>query len=340
MASGGGSTEDRPDGMDQAKGGKMTSRPGRDSSRGVRMALAAGAALAASLAVTAPAGAAGPAELAQRLGPDASVAAHPETGKARFVGTRGGRPIPRAAGIAPTAGPETAARGFLRANGADFGLRDQAVELRATREHSPAPGRSSVRFEQVHRGVPVVGGELIVNVDDKGNVLSAGGEVVPDLEVGVTPAVTAAQAEATALAAIAKAHGVAAGTLSVSGAQRAIFDPRLLDAPGPGGARLVWRMEVRSRRGDPIRELVLLDAAIGKIALHFNQIANARNRQICDGQNIRNAHYPCTAPVRIEGGAPHAVQDVNLAYDYSGDTYDFLQAPLRPRQPRRRRAWS
>jgi Fungalysin/Thermolysin Propeptide Motif len=151
--------------------------------------LAGGAAtLALALVAAAPATAAGPAELRQKLGPDVTVGTHQETGKARFVGTTAGNPVPRAAGVAPSASPETAARGFLRATGADFGLRDQAAELRVSSEGRSGK-RSSVRFAQVHKGVPVVGGELIVNVDARGNVLSASGEVSPELDLGVTPRV-------------------------------------------------------------------------------------------------------------------------------------------------------
>jgi bacillolysin len=284
------------------------------------------AAFLLALAAATPAAAApGPTELAQRLGPDVSVSRHPETGKVRFVGTRAGTPIRRAAGLSAAAPPEAAARGFLRANGADFGLRDQAAELRVSDQRRASRGRSSVRFAQVHRGVPVVGGELIVNLDADGNVLSASGEVVPNPRADVKPTVSARAARSTALAVIAKHHKVRGTTLRADAGELSLFDPRLLDAPGIPGARLVWRFEVTSKRGDAIRELVLVDGRMaGKVALHFNQIANAMNRRICDANNT-SSQYPCTSPVRVEGGPASSVQDVNLAYDYSGDTYDFMK---------------
>jgi hypothetical protein len=171
----------------------------------------------------------------------------------------------------------------------------------------------------------VFAGELIVNLDDAGNVLSASGELTPAPDVGVIARVKAAQARRTTLLAIAKAHRVGVETLDASAGKLSIFDPRLLDAPGPPRAQLVWRFEVRSRRGDPIREIVLVDAVAGKVVLHFNQIAHAKTRRVCDANNTA-AHYPCTSPVRSEGQPPHAVTDVNLAYEYSGDTYDFLKS--------------
>jgi bacillolysin len=287
-------------------------------------ALVAAQTLWLALVAAAPAAAApGPAQLAQTLGPGVTVARHPQTGKVRFVGTEAGKPIARARGLAASAAPESAARAFMRAHGAAFGLRDQD-ELRVSAVRNPASGRSSVRFQQLRRGLPVVGGELIVNLDDAGNVLSASGEVSPAPDVGTIARVKAAQARRTALVAIAKAHRVGVETLDASAGTLSIFDPRLLDAPGAPRAQLVWRFEVKSRSGDPIRELVLVDAVAGKIALHFNQIAEAKSRKVCDA-NRTAAQLPCTSPVRSEGQPPHALTDVNLAYDYSGDTYDFLK---------------
>ncbi len=85
----------------------------------------------------------------------------------------------------------------------------------------------------------------------------------------------------------------------------------------------MWRVEVTARGGERVRELVLVSAERGNPVLHFNQLAHARNRHVCDGGNTA-AQYPRIAPVRAEGGPPHALVDVNPAYDFSGDTYDFF----------------
>ena len=302
-------------------------RSGHDPTR---RRLLAGLATAAAIGTVgaAPAGAQpGPSDLARQLGPGVSASRHAGTGMVRFIGTAPGKPIVRPPGVTASASPRVAARAFMRGHGTAFGLRDETRELRVTAVRSRPNGRASVRFQQVHEGVPVVGGELVVNLDSKRNILSVVGEATPNLRIDTAPGVSGRRVTYAALERAAKAHRVPVRTLRADAAALSVFDPRLLDAPGPVGARLVWRTEVTSRRGDPIRELVLVDARTAKVVLHFNQIAHARNRRICDAANS-SAQYPCTGPVRVEGQGPHAVVDVNQAYDFSGDTYNFLLSRL------------
>ena len=76
--------------------------------------------------------------------------------------------------------PAVAARAFLADHGSLFGIDNQARELRTERTKVEAHGRSFVRFQQVHEGVPVMGGELVVQLDGQGNTVATTGEVLPD----------------------------------------------------------------------------------------------------------------------------------------------------------------
>ncbi|MBC8074853.1 MAG: M4 family metallopeptidase, partial [Chloroflexales bacterium] len=85
--------------------------------------------------------------------------------------------------------------------------------------------------------------------------------------------------------------------------------------------------------GDPVRELVLANAQSGAIALHFNQAAAGKQRLICDAKNqVDSDNNPNTncddagERVRSEGQAASGNADIDLAYDYSGITYDFFQS--------------
>ncbi len=170
--------------------------------------------------------------------------------------------------------------------------------------------------------MPVIAGELVVNVDAREDVLSASGEVAPIDRLDVTPKVSAAAAEATAVDVAAKAHrDVPRASLHASAARLSIHDSRVLGGSGSDQPTLVWRVEVTARGGEPVRELVLVSAERGNSVLHFNQIAHAKNRQVCDAANT-SAQYPCTTPVRTEGGSAHSLADVNNAFDFAGDTYD------------------
>jgi Zn-dependent metalloprotease len=192
--------------------------------------------------------------------------------------------------------------------------------------HSTASGGDAVRLQQTHRGLPVLGGLLVVNLDPSGDVLSILGETSPKPEVASRPDVGEAEAAASALGTVSRAQDVGRESLTVSQPRLRVYDPRLLGAPGPfQQARLAWVLEVTGD-ADPIRELVVVDAELGTVALHFDQIAAALDREVCDADNT-TSQVPCTAPVRTEGDPPVAdatFDDVNDAYDFAGDTYGFF----------------
>lgn len=268
----------------------------------------------------------GPAPLLQQLG-QARISYHAATGQVRFIGAAPGHPIARSAGLLASAPPQVSARAFLSSYGRLFGLREQARELRVARVQRDSGGRSTVRFQQVHGGIPVLAGELNVRMDGVGNVLSAGGEVLPSLQLGVAPAVTAAAALRQALGAVAKTYRVRENTLTATRPQLWIYDSDLLGGPGLRVPTLVWRMDVSPRKPGEIRELVLVDARRGVVTLHFNQIADAKIRRVCDKSNVPNPDDACLAPfARAEGGAAIGIADVDLAYDFSGITYDFYRS--------------
>jgi bacillolysin len=259
--------------------------------------------------------------LAAALGPGVTVARHSETKQVRFIGTSPGRPIRRPAGVPASASPREVARTFLTRNRSAFGISDPGSELRLLAEAGDH-GRSTVRFQQVHGGAPILGGELVVNLDQRRNVLSASGEVVASPSLSVRPQVAPGEAAKSALEKVAKQYSIPAEELEVTRPELWIYDARLLGGPGLDRPTLVWRMDVTAGELEPIRELVLVDARLGNVALNFNQIAEAKNRRVCDAASTAS-QVPCTSPVRVEGGPPSAIVDVNKAYDFSGQTYDF-----------------
>ncbi len=254
------------------------------------------------------------------------VAYHAATGKLRFVGTDLEHPVPRPEGVAPAATPEQAARAFLSEYGVLFGLEDQARDLRVLRLQDADRGRSFVRFQQLKSGIPVLGGELIVQVDAERNVVSVSGEVLPDAALDFEALVSRQTAQETAMALVAKVYGVSLEGLTVDEPVLWIYSPSLLGSPGLPINALVWRTEVRSDANLSLRELVLVDARLGGVTLHFNKVKTARNRRIYDNQNDPNAGLPGTGPVRTEGQGPSGNAEVDDAYEFTGDTYDFYVA--------------
>ncbi len=247
---------------------------------------------------------------------------HQFTGMVRFMSTQPGKLVKTSAALSWDGSPETAARSFLDEYGPAFGIRDQSEELSVMKTRSIADqGRSFVRFQQQYNGVPVMGGELIVQVKDN-NIVSVNGEAVPDIVLDTDPVIGADEARETALQAVSKWYDEDESALRASDPELWIYNPVLLGIDMDQDY-LVWRMDVESTNLKPIRELVGVDAQSGLIVLHFNQIETAKNRFVYNNNNDPSAGLPGTGPVRTEGQAATGINEVDYAYDYAGDTYDY-----------------
>ncbi len=248
------------------------------------------------------------------------ISTHAKTGKVRFIGTEPKHPVPQPEALGLGAAPEHAARGFIARYGELFGLSNQSRELTVVRSRMVGSGRSFTRFQQVYQGIPIIGGELIIQVSStKNNIISANGEILPDVSLDTTPAVPASNAQEAALNVVVKEYGIEPGALRVSEPELWIYNPILLGM-NEDLTTLVWRMEVESVELLPVRELVLVDAHLGAVALHFNQIDTAKDRKVYD--TACSSSLPGDL-VRSEGQGSTGDTDQDNAYDYSGDTYDF-----------------
>ena len=265
----------------------------------------------------------GAASLARALGPGVEVTAQSEAGSGiTFIGTDPGTAIPLRAG-----NPRAAALEAGERFGKRFGLGANA-DLSVNGLEHLRDGRSAAHLQQTIDGVPVLGGELAVGLDAGADLLSIGGELEPDGGIDTTPAIGADPAAQTAIAAVAKDTGVITSELSASSPVLSIYDPRILGGPGLDLPRAVWRLEVRND-GSPltIRDLVLVDADLGNVALSFSEIEGAENRIVCNAESEPKL-VPCTAPEAelLEGEDPTtAAPQVSLAYTLTGDVYDFYK---------------
>lgn len=259
-------------------------------------------------------------------------------GLAHAVGTTAGHPVARPAGVAPTGSDERLARVHLAPLGALFGLADPAAALRvvpADAALAGAPGADRiVRFQQVRDGVPVLGGELVVVLDAHGALRSITGETLPS-PAGAARApvtVTAAQARATAMAAVRRAHPeVVPAALRASAPERWYLDPELIGAPAtlhlPTGP--VWRTEVTDRGS--VRRMVLVDARTGSVPLNLGLIHSAVPRVICDRINREDtseAGSDCVKPYARASARTSGTGQVDTAFDYTADAEEFYARVL------------
>ena len=250
----------------------------------------------------------------------ARVATHARTGVVRLVGASGGQAL-QGQRAQPGLTAEAAVFDYLAACGSLFGLADPATDLAVTRTAQLDRLRRVVRLQQRFRDVPIVGAELVVHTDAASNILAVAGETLPGLSLSTTPTVDAATAVTAALDRVAERYGIERSALDPGAPELWVYAPSLL-GPEIGRTILVWRLEVLHDGIEPVRELVLVDAHQGSVALHFNQIEtalnrsthNAANTQTLPGVLVCNETNPTCA-----GGDADAV----AAHTYARDSYDY-----------------
>jgi bacillolysin len=198
-----------------------------------------------------------------------------ETGRVSFIGPESGRVLSASRALGSLARPADPALALAKRFAPEFGLKNPERELTEMKANHPGDGRMSVRYQQNYEGIPVMGGELIVNTNENGDLYSMNGEVSPDLSLSTQPTIDSAQAKESALLAAAKWYQKSPEDFLVSEPELWIFDESLLRS-STRPVELVWRMEVTSVDNSlPLRELVLIDAQRGNISLHFNQVDTA-----------------------------------------------------------------
>ena len=219
--------------------------------------------------------------------------------------------------------PRAAADKALDLYAVRFGIKDPNQQLALERQHVATKGRTSLRYQQVVDGVPVLGGELIVSLSADRALKSLNGETSPAAyKVSTTAAIPAVDAKKQAREAVSKWYRRSQSALNVSNPELAVYDPHLI-GPGNAPAGLVWKMEVSDSGELAIRELVLVDAVRGGIRLHIDQIDRALDRK------TYTANGTSTTPGSLvcDESQPNCTNgsdvDADLAHKYAKDTYDF-----------------
>lgn len=257
------------------------------------------------------------------------IACHTATGKVRFMAVSASKTI-ATSGISSTDSPEQNARNFLGTYGALFGLKNQATELTLQKLIPAEQSKANfVRFQQVYQGVRVMAGEITVQVDPNRQVRSVTGELLPEpKQLSTTPTIDIKQAQDLAKTAIAKQFELNSTDLVTYQPELWVYNAGLLNSEPSPLTQLVWRMRVEATtaKNELVDELVLIDAHKGSLALHFSQVETIRDRRICDlKREIIIQLRDCTQPVRREGGAATGDVEVDRAYNFLGDTYDFYK---------------
>jgi pseudolysin/vibriolysin len=146
---------------------------------------------------------------------------------------------------------------------------DKSSELQVVRSAPTAHGTTTVRMQQMSRGLPVFGAVVTVETDDRGTVIKKHGEVFTGLNADL-PAIKPGLTEAQARALWRKQSGVSAT------AQVEARDANLLIYPQETGkARLVYQLSHFVGGDHPSRPTAIIDADTGEIIQHWEGLAHA-----------------------------------------------------------------
>jgi len=204
----------------------------------------------------------------------------------------------------PTTGAESALGALAEHPGAARAADGQA--FRVTRTVVDPDGTTHVRMERTFRGLPVLGGDLVVHRGAQEDWRGVSQTLAAPLRVATSPTLGADAASARALA-------PARATRSISGLRLGAAPRLVVDAAG-GTPRLAW--EVLSggvqHDGTPSRLATYVDARTGAVLRREEQI------QTVDGSG--QSLYGGTVPLRLtQSGSTYQLKDPTRGNTYTTD---------------------
>jgi Zn-dependent metalloprotease len=179
--------------------------------------------------------------------------------------------------------PGGKAQGFFARFGETFGITD-ASQLKLSSATNDAFGATHLTYEQVYQGLPVFGAVLKVHVDAANDLTAVNGVFVPNIDLGTTPRLTAAQAARLAIEEVAAdpptdEHGdaadVGANDLTAESSTLLVYRTRLIRDLA-GSNQLAYEVVVTN--GSSVREVVFVHAQAGKILNRYSEISDALHR--------------------------------------------------------------
>ncbi|MFC4910685.1 M4 family metallopeptidase [Actinomadura gamaensis] len=155
----------------------------------------------------------------------------------------------------------------------------------------------TVRFEQRHRGLPVLGGQYLVHLD-RDRVTGAGGRYFTGLSVDTTATVSEAVARKAALFATVRTHGNA-GLAELRGTTVRSLGLAVLPR---GKGQLTWHFQLGGARGGkPMLREVYIDAHGAGAALGFDRLQAAEGPVQATGKDAHGRDRTFPAWRRADG---------------------------------------
>lgn len=218
-------------------------------------------------------------------------------------------------GAAAVFNPEIVAMILLTEHSEVVGLSDPVEQLVLDEVKESRSGFTHVRYNQMHMGLPILGGEAIVHFDHAGNLQMARTSIARNLPASVTPVIDAAEAKELALAAGEETND-RSFSLGASQAELLVVPLDILQRTGTPDSRLVWKVRVYDydSGGKRFDEHIYLDANNGAVLHRESNIRNAIQHYTIDC-SVEQPPYDCALDLPIDYGDPP------MTY-YHGRSYD------------------
>ncbi|MFL6200584.1 MAG: M4 family metallopeptidase, partial [Thermoanaerobaculia bacterium] len=243
--------------------------------------------------------------LVSRIGRDVALRIRPGVGTPMEI--KGTRLHPAAAVTGNMDRSVATAQQFLQQNRHILRLRNPAEELRLVSQTKDSLGLRHLKFDQHYRGLPVWPAQLIVHLDEAGDVYLLNGAYVPTPRRLLTqPAISAERA-----AKLSRDLFEGATRAYVSKAELVVY------APDDRAARLAWRLDIDVTF--EARWTVLIDAQTGVKLTAISRVQEAN--VLGSGKDL----FGVTRPLNVwgEGGSFFMV-------DTSKPMYNSASAPPNP----------
>ncbi|MBU1177971.1 M4 family metallopeptidase [Patescibacteria group bacterium] len=252
------------------------------------------------------------------------------TGQVDYIASQTGSIPIELTGLAELSS-QTVADQFLAEYGSYFGLRDPATELAVVENKQDKLKMSHAVYNQLYKGLPVFGGQLIVHLDSTNAIQSANGQVIPNVDLDVNPKINQESAADKAKQKWQEQFKLNEAQVISTGLK--VFNRGLLENKSGQPNQLVWEIELYDK-GSHQHEYYYIDAQRGDLIYQITGRKDiyrrttdcSRGSYSCDLDILNGGYYYGRSegqPVR--GANPlYGLTDVDDLYDMMGSTHQYF----------------